>query len=47
MKLLKYFILKEQIGAGGDVEGDSQLITYIDNIGQEDTLKEDWGSTIV
>lgn len=41
MKLLKYFIFKEKIGVGGDVEGESELVNYIENEGQED-LKDDW-----
>ena len=46
MRLLKYFILKEKIGAAGEVEGDSELISYIENFGQEDTLSNDWASTL-
>lgn len=46
MRLLKYFIFKEKVGVGGDVEGDSELISYIENAGQEETLKEDWTSNI-
>lgn len=46
MKLLKYFIFKEKIGIGGDVEGDSELVTYIENEGQEDSLNSDWTSTL-
>lgn len=46
MRLLKYFIFKEKVGVGGDVEGDSELISYIENAGQEDDLKQDWTSTI-
>lgn len=42
MKLLKYFIFKEKVGVGGDVEGDSELINYIENAGQEENLKDDW-----
>ena len=40
MRLLKYFIFKEKIGAGGEVEGDSELISYIENAGQEDIQTE-------
>lgn len=47
MKLLKYFIFKEKIGAAGDVEGESELINYIENAGQEENLKNDWTSTLV
>jgi hypothetical protein len=46
MKLLKYFILKEKIGAAGDLESESELVNYIENAGQEDELKNDWTSTL-
>lgn len=46
MRLLKYFIFKEKVGANGEVEGDSELINYIENAGQEDELKDNWGSTL-
>lgn len=46
MRLLKYFIFKEKVGANGEVEGDSELISYIENAGQEDDLKNDWTSTL-
>ena len=46
MRLLKYFIFKEKIGAGGEVEGDSELISYIENAGQEENLRNDWTSSI-
>ena len=46
MKLLKYFIFKEKIGAGSEVEGDSQLISYMENYGQEEDLRNDWTSTL-
>lgn len=42
MRLLKYFIFKEKIGAAGEVEGDSELISYIENAGQEDSLGNNW-----
>ncbi len=42
MRLLKYFIFKEKVGAGGDVEGDSELISYVENAGQEDALNNNW-----
>ena len=42
MRLLKYFIFKEKIGAAGEVEGDSELISYIENADQVDDLREDW-----
>lgn len=46
MRLLKYFIFKEEVGAGGEVEGDSELISYIENAGQEENLRNDWTSTL-
>lgn len=46
MKLLKYFIFKEKIGANGEVEGESDLISYIENAGQEETLRNDWATTL-
>lgn len=46
MKLLKYFIFKEKIGANGEVEGESDLVSYIENAGQEETLRNDWATTL-
>lgn len=46
MRLLKYFIFKEKVGANGEVEGDSELISYIENADQTDDLKTDWTSTL-
>ena len=46
MKLLKYFIFKEKVGAAGEVEGESELINYIENAGQEENLRNDWTSTL-
>lgn len=45
MKLLKYFIFKEKLGVGGDIEGESELINYIENNGQED-LNDNWVTTL-
>ena len=46
MRLLKYFIFKEKVGANGEVEGNSELISYIENAGQEEDLKDDWTSSL-
>lgn len=46
MRLLKYFIFKEKVGANNEVEGDSELISYIENSGQEESLNNDWTSTL-
>ena len=34
------------MGANREIEPESELMTYIENAGQTDTLKEDWTSTI-
>ena len=46
MRLLKYFIFKEKVGANGEVEGDSELISYIENASQEEDLRNDWTSSL-
>jgi hypothetical protein len=46
MQLLKYFIFKEKKGVSGEIEGESQLINYIDHEGEEST-KNDWTSIIL
>ena len=46
MRLLKYFIFKEEVGANGEVEGSSELINYIENAGQEENLRDDWATTL-
>ena len=46
MKTLKYFIFKEKIGANREVEGESDLINYMENDGQEEDLRNDWTSTL-
>lgn len=43
MKLLKYFIFKEKVGVGGDRESESELLTYMENVDQEDLNGDDWG----
>lgn len=45
MQLLKYFISKKEIKNGEMVES-SQLLSYIENEGQEDELKSDWTATL-
>nr|DAJ62931.1 MAG TPA: hypothetical protein [Crassvirales sp.] len=47
MRTLKYFIWKEERGAAGDVESTSDLLTYLENAGEEENLRNDWTSTIV
>lgn len=36
MKVLKYFIFKEKKGDAGEVESESELLTYMENAGQVD-----------
>lgn len=47
MQLLKYFILKTPTNASGDVELRSDFMSYIDNAGQEEQLREDWMSNMI
>lgn len=42
MRILKYFIFKEEKGADGMIESTSDLISRIDNAGQEDTENDNW-----
>jgi len=46
MQLLKYFIFKEKIGAANEVEGESQLMNFVENGSQENEIKDDWTSTL-
>lgn len=46
MRTLKYFIFRDR-NALGETEASSDLLTYIENAGQEQNLKDDWISTIV
>lgn len=41
MRLLKYFIFKEPVGKGGDVEPVSDLLTYIENLDQVDESSDE------
>lgn len=47
MKTLKYFIFKEKLGVSRDIEGESELLNYIENAGQEENLRNDWMSNMV
>lgn len=47
MQLLKYFILKTPTNASGDVELRSDFMSYVDNAGHEEQLREDWMSNMV
>lgn len=46
MRTLKYFIYKNVVNAG-EIEYSSDLLNYIENAGQEDTIKNDWVSITV
>lgn len=46
MRTLKYFIFKDARGLEGNVENTSELLTYIENEGQEETFRNDWTSTL-
>ncbi len=46
MRVLKYFIFKETRNALGEVESISDLLTYLENAGQEESLGIDWTSTL-
>lgn len=46
MQLLKYFILKTPTNANGDVEFRSDFMSYVDNEGVEEQLRDDWISTL-
>lgn len=42
MRTLRYFIFREEIGVAGEVESKSDLLTYLENAGEEDGLRNDW-----
>lgn len=47
MQLLKYFILKAVRDSDGNVDIKSELMTRIENEGQEDTERRDWVETLI
>lgn len=47
MRILKYFILKEDVGNGGDVESKSELLSYIENIEDNNEEIEDWNVKLI
>lgn len=47
MQLLKYFILKAVRDGDGNVEIKSELMTRIENAGQEEVERQDWMTTLV
>lgn len=42
MRTLRYFIWRDERGADGEIENKSDLLTYLEHEGEEDTLKHDW-----
>lgn len=46
MRVLKYFIFRDR-NSLGEAEASSDLLTYIENAGQEQNLKDDWTSNII
>ena len=46
MRTLKYFIFKEECKAG-EVESTSDLLSYIENAGHENNIRNDWEATLV
>ena len=46
MRTLKYFIFRDRNNLG-EAEASSDLLTYIENAGQEQNLKDDWMSTMI
>lgn len=47
MRLLKYFILKSEKDADGNINVISELMTLIENEGQINSQRDDWVSTMV
>lgn len=47
MRLLKYFILKSEKDADDNINIISELMSLIENEGQDNTKREDWMSTMV
>lgn len=45
MRVLKYFIFKEAVKAG-EIESSSELLTWIENAGQENNIIRDWTSDL-
>lgn len=46
MKTLRYFILKEVKGASGEIEGTSDLLNYLENVGQENIDDRNWMDSV-
>ncbi len=47
MRLLKYFILKSEKDADDNINVTSELMTLIENEGQENRVREDWEATLI
>lgn len=47
MQLLKYFILKTERDAAGNIEVKSEFMSRIENAGQEEELKKEWLDNLI
>ena len=46
MRVLKYFIWAEKVNKAGEVESTSDLLTFIENAEDPDTVRNDWTSNL-
>lgn len=47
MRTLRYFIWREEAGVGGEIESKSDLLTFLENAGEVEDLRNDWTSELV
>jgi hypothetical protein len=47
MRLLKYFIFKEQKSVSGEIEVESDLLTYIENVNESKDNREHWTTQMI
>ena len=47
MRTLRYFIFREELGVAGEVESKSDLLTYMENKGEDQQQNYDWTTTLV
>lgn len=47
MRLLKYFISKQEVNASGELEETSELLTFLENKNEQTQEKENWTQTLV
>ena len=46
MRTLKYFIWAEKVNKAGEVESTSDLLTFIENAGEENNMDNDWSAEL-